>query len=151
MFALISPAYAQLSDRTGLKQNFVIETGGYKFPVDVTSNFNVERTEFSKEEKRLSFFLTSGLENNLAEIQIPKNLINGNLTFYLDDVEIFPTVKLSEKISFITLEFVGVGKHKLDVIGTTYLPEFSTFATLILFSSLALVLFSRKITKIRIN
>ena len=136
LLIVIPIASAQISDRTGLKQNFIIETAGYEFPVDIISNFNIEDIEFSSENKQLTFYINSGLENNLAELQIPINLINGNFTFNLDDQEIFPEVKQNEKISFITLEFQGVGKHKLDIIGTTYLPEFSDIAHLILALSL---------------
>jgi hypothetical protein len=149
LFLLACPsAFGQLSDKTGLKQNFIIETGGYEFPVDVTSSFDVERLEFSSDDKRLTIHLNSGIEQNLAEIQIPKNLINGNFTFFLNDQEIFPKVKTNEKISFITLEFEGTGFHKLDIIGTTYLPEFSEIAPLILSVLLIPIIFVRKIKKL---
>ena len=145
---VIPTASAQISDRTGLKQNFVIETGGYEFPIDITSNFNIEDIEFSTEDKRLTFYIINGLENNLAEIQIPINLINGNFTFILNDQEILPVVKKNEKISFITLEFQGIGKHKLDIIGTTYLPEFSEIALLILAVSVLALIFPLKVKKL---
>ena len=125
LLIVIPIASAQISDRTGLKQDFVVETGGYEFTVDIISNFNVENIEFSSEDKRLTFYIINGLENNLAEMQIPIKLMNGNFTFILNDQEILPIVKKNEKISFITLEFQGNGKHKLDIIGTTYLPEFA--------------------------
>ena len=148
LFLIIPAVSAQFSDRTGLKQNFVIETGGYDFPVDMISNFNVEDLEFSSDDKRLTFYINSGVENNLAEIQIPINLINGNFTFILNDQEIFPIVRHNEKISFITLEFQGDGKHKLDIIGTTYLSEFSNTAYLILAIPLLAIIFSLKIKKL---
>ena len=145
LLVIVPPAFGQISDRTGFKQDFTIETGGYDFTVEITSNFDVEDIEFSSDDKRLTLFINSGIENNLAEIQIPINLINGNFTFILNDLEIFPIVKTNEKISFITLEFEGTGTHKLDIIGTTYLPEFSEIASLILFVSLFVLIFARKI------
>ena len=123
-------------ENPGLKQSFTIETGGYEFEVDTTSNFDITNHEFEKDEKRLTFFINSGIENNLSEIIIPVNLINGNFTFYLNDEEIFPKVKTSDAISFITVEFPGTGIHKLDIIGTTYLPEFSEIAMLVLATSM---------------
>ena len=147
LFLIISPAFAQLSDKTGLKQDFLIETGGYEFTVDLTANFDVERTEFSSGDKRLTFFIISNVQNNLAEIQIPVNLINGNFTFFLNDQEIFPSVKSNDKISFITVEFADDGRHKLDIIGTTYLPEFYEIAPLVLFSSLFVVIVFLKYKK----
>lgn len=138
VFALFvtTPAFGQLSERTGLKQDFAIETGGYNFVIEVTSTFNVEAVEFSAEDKKLTLRLSNSIENNLGEIQIPKNLINGNFTFFLNDQEIFPVVKTNDKISFITLNFKGDGKHTLQIIGTTYLPEFSDVAPLMLLAPL---------------
>lgn len=141
-------AFGQISDKTGFKQNFIIETGGYEFPVDVTSSFDVQRLEFSSEDKRLTLHINSGVEQNLAEIQIPKNLTNGNFTFFLNDQEIYPIIQTNKKISFITLEFEGKGFHKLDIIGTTYLPEFSEIAPLILSILLIPIIFVRKIKKL---
>lgn len=127
-------AYGQQFDRAGLLNRFDIETGGYNFEVETVSNFDVTDYEFSSEDKRLTFFISSNVQNNLVEIQIPKNLIDGNFTFYLNDQEIFPKIQASEKISFITAEFPGDGFHKLDIIGTTYLPEFS--AVMLVFGAL---------------
>lgn len=149
LFLLTTPsAFAQLSDKTGFKQTFIIEAGGYEFPVDITSSFNVESLDFSSDDKRLTFHINNALEQNLAEIQIPKNLTNGNFTFFLDEQEIFPEVQTNKKISFITIEFNGTGIHKLDVIGTTYLPEFSGIAPLILSVLLIPIIFVRKIKKL---
>lgn len=142
---VIPVAYGQLSDRTGLKQVFSIETGGYSFPVEVVSNFNVEETIFSAEEKKLTLNVSSSLQNNIAEIQIPKNLINGNFTFFVNGNEIFPKVQTNDKISFIFMEFPGNGTNKIEIIGTTYLPEFSALAPMVLAGSLAgLLLLKRK-------
>jgi len=144
---LIIPVFAQESNPTGLKQNFEIETGGYDFTIDIISSFNVDEVEFSSDDKRLTFYFNSGVTNNLAEIQIPTNLINGNFTFFLNDQELLATVKTNEKISFITLEFEGKGSHKLDIIGTTYLPEFAELAPMILTVSLIGIIIALKIKK----
>ena len=142
---VIPSAYGQLSDRTGLKQVFTIEAGGYSFPVEIVSNFNVEETIFSAEEKKLTLHVFSSLQNNVAEIQIPKNLINGNFTFFVNGTEVFPNVQTSDKISFVFMEFAGNGTNKIEIIGTTYLPEFSAVAPLVLASSLAgLLILKRK-------
>ena len=140
----VEPAFAQVLDTPGLRQEFFVETGGYEFMVETTSNYNIEEVELSVEEKKLTFYINSGLQNNLGEIVIPVNLINGNFTFFLNDQEFFPKVKISETISFITVEFEGDGRHKLEVIGTTYLPEFSEIASLVLATSLLGILFVNK-------
>ena len=128
--------YAFALESPGLKQTYTIQTGGYEFEVKTTSTFDVTDYEFNEEEKRLTFFINSGIEDNLSEIVIPTNLINGNFTFYLNEEEIFPSVITSDKISFITITFPDKGIHKLDIIGTTYLPEFNEIAMFILATGL---------------
>jgi len=80
LLVIVPPAFAQISERTGLKQDFTIETGGYDFTVNIVSSFNVDEIDFNSDDKRLTFYFNTGIKNNLAEIQIPKNLINGNFT-----------------------------------------------------------------------
>ena len=143
---ILTPAYAvqeaqngqdvQALDTPGLLQKFEIKTGGYHYEVQTTSNFDVQEVEFSSDEKKLTLYIKSALENNLSEIQIPVNLTSGNFTFFLNDQEFFPNVKRNEKISLITAEFKGNGLHKLEIIGTTYLPEFSEIAPLVLATSI---------------
>ncbi len=140
-------AFGQYFDTPGYVNKFPIETGGYIFEVITVSSFDISDYQFSSEEKKLSFIISSSVSNNLFEIQIPKNLINGNFTFYLNDQEIIADVKTNEKISFITIEFPGKGLHKIEIIGTTYLPEFSEIAQLILATSLIVIVFLNKFRK----
>jgi len=116
---IVTPAFAQLlSDKTGLVNRFDVETGGYTLEVKVVSNFDVIDHEFDKDEKRLTIFINSGLENNLGEIIIPKILLDGNFTFYLNDIPYNQKIKSNDRISFITLNFTGIGDNKIDIIAT---------------------------------
>ncbi len=148
-FLLIIPAaFGQFFDTPGLVNRLQVENEGYIFEVHVVSSFDIPSHQFSSEEKRLSFFISTSVSNNLSEIQIPKNLLNGNFTFYLNGQEIFADVKTNDKISLITIEFPGKGLHKLDIIGTTTtptttttpLPESSEITPLVLVISLVLAL-----------
>lgn len=119
---VISPAYGQLlSDATGLVTRLDVETGGHTFEIETISNFNIKDFDFDKDKKKLSLFITSGLERNLGELLIPQTLLGGNFTFYLNEQQYFPKVSSNEKISFITLNFTGSGENKLEIFGTTYL------------------------------
>ena len=119
MFLIVTPAFGQLlSDATGLIKRLDVEAGGYTFEVKTVSNFNVLEHEFDKDEKRLTIFINSELENNLGEIIIPQMLLSGNFSFYLNDMEFNPKIKSNDKISFITLNFTGTGNHKIDIIAT---------------------------------
>jgi len=126
LLLISTPVFGQLlSDKTGLVNRFDVETGGYTFEIKVVSNFDVIDHEFDKDEKRLTIFINSGLENNLGEIIIPKILLSGNFTFYLNDVSYNQKIKSNDKISFITLNFTGTGNHKIDIIATNTITGFT--------------------------
>lgn len=121
---LVQPySFGQSLDTPGLVNRLQIKTDGNVFEVKTVANFDIPDYQFNGDEKRLSIIISSSVNNNLAEFEIPKNLINGNFTFYLNNEEISAKVKTNELISFITVEFPGKGLHKLDIIGTTYLSE----------------------------
>ncbi|MEX1995765.1 MAG: hypothetical protein WD884_00100 [Nitrosopumilaceae archaeon] len=143
----LSPAYGAISEKTGLKQDFTIETSGYDFEVETVSNFNIQDVQFNRDDKKLTFNINSELESNFAEIQIPINLINGNLTVFVNGHEIFPEIRKNDKISFIVLEFDGNGTNTLEIIGTTYLPEFSSAALVVMATAFATIALSRKFRK----
>ena len=116
---VVTPVYGGLlSDTTGLVNRLDVQTGGHTFEVKTTSNFDIPTFEFDKDEKKLTLHISSGLENNLGEVIIPQNLLGGNLTFYLNDQEYIPHVRINEKVSFVTLNFTGVGDNTLDIVGT---------------------------------
>ncbi len=136
------PAYG--FENPGLKQTLGVDAGGYEFVVDTVSNFDITAHEFDPDKKTLTFFISSTIRDNLSEVTIPSDLIGGNFTFYLDGEEIFPRVVGSPTASLVIVEFEGTGAHRLDIIGTTYLPEFSEIAVLVLASSMiGLVLLKR--------
>ena len=118
---VFTPAFGAISDATGLVNRFDIETSGHAFEVTTTSNFDVPEIDFDAEQKKLTFQIVSSLENNLGEIIIPKGLLSGNFTFYLNGEEHFPDVKSNERIAFITLNFTGSGNNQVDVFATNHL------------------------------
>jgi len=115
------PAFAAISDRTGLINRLDINTDGYLFQVETVANFEITDFKFDKDQKQLTVNVSSGLENNLAEIYMPQTLLGGNFTFYLNGEEFFPIVKQNTDISFITLNFTGSGNNTLQITGTNYL------------------------------
>ena len=118
----IAPVYGQLlSDATGLINRIDIQTSGYDFEVVLTANFDLVDYTFDKNSKQITLYLDSGLENNLGELVIPSSLLNGDFTFYLNEQEFFPKIQSSERIHFITLEFIGSGSNTLSISGTEYL------------------------------
>ena len=121
LLLVVTPVYGQLSDKTGLVNRLDVKTGGYTFEVETVANFDIQDFEFDEEQKRLTLYVSSSLENNLGEVYLPQTLLSGNFTFYINGQEYFPTIKLNDDISFITLNFTGSGNNKIEIIGTDYL------------------------------
>tara|TARA_B100000959_G_scaffold132620_1_gene138990 strand:+ start:1513 stop:2298 length:786 start_codon:yes stop_codon:yes gene_type:complete len=127
LLLIVNPAFGLISeDGTGLIERFDVNVDGHIFEVITTSNYDIEEHEFNKDEKRLTFFVNSSLENNLGEMVLPNELLGDNLTFYVNDVKSIQNVKSSEKISFITLNFTGIGNNKIDIIGTEIAETFDS-------------------------
>jgi hypothetical protein len=118
---IVATAFAEpLSDRTGLQSHFTVIVDGIKQSVITLANFDVQNVTL-EEDGRLVFDIKSSLQNNIGEIQIPKNVTRGTPHFYLDGKEMTAKILQNDKISFITLEFEGNGTHKLEVRGD-YVP-----------------------------
>lgn len=124
LLLVITPAFAApLSDRTGLVNKLDVKTDGYTFQIETVANFDITDFEFDKDAKRLTLHVTSGLQNNLAEIYLPQKLLSGNFTFYINGTEFSQKIKNNNDISFITLNFTGSGNSKIDIIATEYLHD----------------------------
>jgi hypothetical protein len=123
LFFVVTPAYAQLplSDATGLINRLNVETSGHVFEIKLVSNFDLTDYTFEKDSQQLILYFESELENNLGEIMIPVNLLNGTFTFILNDQEFFPKIQSNEKIHFITMNFTGSGSNVISIIGSEYL------------------------------
>ena len=106
----------------GFLQKYVISTDGHSFEIILTSNFLISSYEFSTDDKTLRFNIETGLaEENVAEIIIPRDLIDGEFTVLLNDKEISANVNETNRSSVISIEFSGQGKHTLDISATKYL------------------------------
>ena len=113
-----------LSDKTGLKFTFPVKTDDHSFTIEVTGNLDVTNLDFDKDEKSITFFVMSSLENNSLEISFPNKLIGGDYTILLDNDETIPEVQQGNDTTFVTMDFSGTGKHKIEIFGTTYLDFF---------------------------
>ena len=96
-----------LSDMTGLKDMFPVNTDGRSFTIETTGNFQISNFNFDKNEKSITLKINSTVENNILEIVIPKSLISGDFRYYLDDKEIFPKYSQGKNSLFLTIELCG--------------------------------------------
>ena len=115
---------APLSDKTGLKFTFPVKTDAHTFTVEATGNLDVTNLDFDKEKKSITLFVLSSLENNSLEISFPNALIGGDYSIFIDGEKFTPKLQTGSNTTFVTMDFTGMGKHKIEIVGTTYLDIF---------------------------
>jgi len=147
------PAFAQPVatpkglDHPGIKWDWKIKAENYTFDVVTVSNYDMKNVTFNKSNKELIFTGNSTHAENIAEIEIPRNLIGGNLTISQDGKPASMIIIPSTDITTIMLKFNQTGLTTTNVIGTTYLPEFSSITPLIMMLSVTIVLFTLRLGK----
>lgn len=151
---LFSPAFAQQVatpkglDHPGIKWDWKIKAENYTFDVITVSNYDMKNVTFNKVNKELIFVGNSTHDGNIAEIEIPHNLIGGNLTGTINGKTISPIIITGTNSSTVILKFNQTGVTNVSVVGTTYLPEFSSAASIVMVLSIMMVLFTWRIGKL---
>lgn len=144
---LAVPAFAQQVtapkglDHPGIRWDWKIKAENYTFDVTTVSNYDMKNVTFNKINKELVFTGNSTHDGNIAEIEIPTNLIGGNLTVSQGGKPVSAIVIPGSNSSTIMLKFNQTGITDTSVFGTTYLPEFSSVALLVMVLSVAMILF----------
>jgi hypothetical protein len=100
----------------GFVNRYMIDTNGQNFEVIFTANFEVSSHMFSTNDKMLQFNVQAIHEKeNVAEIIIPQDLFDGELTVLLNGKEIFATVNKTERSSIIGVVFDGKGDYTIGI------------------------------------
>lgn len=134
-------------DHPGIKWNWKIHAESYTFDVTTISNYDMKNVTFNKINKELIFTGNSTHGGNIAEIEIPRNLIGGNLTVMQDAKPLSAIIIPGTNSSTIMLKFNQTGISTTSIMGTTYLPEFSSLAQLVMILSITMVLFTLRLKK----
>ena len=114
VFLAVSPAWAQLSDRTGLVSRFDVEHSGRTLEVAITANFDATGARYDPASRTLQIDVSSSLEGNLGELVIPRQLLDG-VEVRVDGEPASARAESSELVWFVTVEFDGAGKHLMTV------------------------------------
>jgi hypothetical protein len=150
---LSAPVFAQQVvapkglDYPGIKWEWKIKAENYTFDVITVSNYDMKNVTFNKINKELIFTGNSTHDRNIAEIEIPRNLIGGNLTVTQEGKPISPLIIPGSESATIMLKFNQTGIINTSVVGTTYLPEFSSVTSLVMILSIVIVLFTLRLRK----
>ncbi len=106
----------------GFVNRYLISTDESNFEIVFIANFLISSHTFSANDKTLKFNVETGLEKeNIGEIIIPRDLIDGEITILLDGEEISYKINKTNLKSIIAFEFDGKGEHTIDIIATKYL------------------------------
>ncbi|MBI3640718.1 MAG: hypothetical protein HY223_10505 [Thaumarchaeota archaeon] len=143
---LSAPAFANL-EYPGIKWEWKIKTANYTYIVTTVSNYDMKTVTLNSDNKELIFIGNSTHAGNIAEIVIPRNLIGGSLTVTQDGKQISPIMINGTDSSTIILKFNQTGTTTVNVLGTTYLPEFGGISTLVIVFSIGMVIFTLKTRK----
>ena len=107
----------------------MINVDGENFEYTFTANFNVLSHTFNTDDKILQFDVQAIHEKeNVAEIIIPRDMFDGELTVLLNSKEIFAQVNKTERSSIISLVFDGKGDY---TIGVTTMDKYNSGGCLI--------------------
>ena len=100
----------------GFVNKYMIATNGQNFEVTFTANFEVSSHTFSTDDKMLQFNVNAVHEKeNVAEIIIPRDLFDGELTVLLNGKEISVAVNETERSSIISVVFDGKGDYTIGI------------------------------------
>ena len=100
----------------GFVNKYMITTNGQNFEVTFTANFVVSSHTFSTDDKMLQFNVNAVHEKeNVAEIIIPRDMFDSELTVLLNSKEIFAQVNETERSSVISLVFDGKGDYTIGI------------------------------------
>jgi len=113
----------------GFVNRYMISTTEQNFEVTFTANFEVSSHTFSTDDKMLQFNVNAIHEKeNVAEIIIPRDLFDGELTVLLNGKEISAPVNKTERSSVISVVFDGRGDY---TIGITTMDNYNSGGCLI--------------------
>ena len=100
----------------GFVNKYMIDTNGQNFEVTFTANFEVSSHTFSTDDQMLQFNVNAVHEKeNVAEIIIPRDLFDGELTVLLNGKEISAPVNKTERSSVISVVFDGKGDYTIGI------------------------------------
>jgi len=100
----------------GFVNKYMIDVNGQNFEVTFTANFEVSSHTFSTDDKMLQFNVNAIHEKeNVAEIIIPRDLFDGELTVLLNGKEISVAVNETERSSIISVAFDGKGDYTIGI------------------------------------
>ena len=135
----LSSQLAPLIDHT-------VEYGGTTYHVTTLSNSTISNFTFDQPLRKISFNVTGILgTSGYCNVTILNELLEGPYTVLVDGSTVTPVV--SHNATHTSLYFIYThSRRKVEIIGTTVIPEFSTILSvaMLMITTTALILFIKK-------
>ena len=139
------------------EEEFFVFVEDEKFPITFDKEYFLTHTIiaviFNQEDKHLSVEFEEIQPKPDFDVIIPHKLLNGNYTVFLNDRLLDPNVDPNdsqhvhiskwEGFTRIDINTDGVGIYKLDVYGTSTIPEFGMYAIIILVLSIVPIILAK--------
>lgn len=107
-------------------ESFKIQAEGDNFDVQVASNSTISEVKLKQDEKKLSMVVEGqNGTRGVADIDIPKTLLSGDIAVFIDGKETknFKIIENTESSIVIEVSYHH-SRHTIDVQGTNVVPEF---------------------------
>ena len=124
---------------------FSTEVGGVEYHISTVSNSQVSGFAFNQSVKTISLNVTGPTgTTGSCSLTIPKTLLGGPYTILIDGSSITPIETSNATHSFLYFTY-NHSMHKIQIIGTTVIPEFPTaISTILLLTMLTATLLLTK-------
>lgn len=126
-------------------KNFTISAEGKNFDVMIDAWYSIPlNVEFNQQEKKLAVDVDTSDSFKRIALTVPHELLDGEFVIFVNGVE-RTDIGYSKIKGYTTFGFEGDSdKTRIEIIGTSAIPEFGTIAVLILIASiLPIILFTR--------
>jgi hypothetical protein len=115
---------------------YTVEWGVSSFNVTIHSNSTITHFAFSQSGKRIGFNVTvPPAMFGYCNVTVPKTLLGAPYTCLLNG-ELVEFIETSNA-THVSIHFTYLQNGRLEVIGTTVIPEFSTSITVLLLLTLS--------------
>lgn len=123
-------------------KNFTITEEGKEFVVETDTWYSIPlNVDFSKQEKKLTLDVDTSDTYRRISLKVPTSLLDGDFVIFENGVQ-RTDIEVSKRIKgYSAFDFkANAGKTKIEIVGTSAVPEFGSVAALILAASLISVI-----------
>ena len=128
-----------------IEQNFEVTVENVTYPVSISTNSTINEFYFNATSKQLSFNVTSTTDTTgFCNVSIPSNLMWGDFSLYMDDIELVEGVDYTETYNgthyLFSISYLH-SSHVLELVSTEVVPDFAGWLFMPFIVSATLVAF----------